>query len=268
MRLAQVFVQRSNAGKRQRPGFLVVGAMRSGTSSLFKYLAAHPDVRRSARKETDYFSSPAWEFGLDWYLAHFPLRRRGGVAFEACPQYLLHPLAAERAATVVPDARIVVSLRDPAARLLSHHRFMTRIGLERLPLEDALRAEAERTDRIYERCLAGHPVDSRRLNWFSYERRSTYAPQLERWMAHFDDLVFFDFDRFRGDPEPEWQRLLAGLGLDQWQPDEFRNFTPGARNTGADEAWDLLPADVAERLRADWEVAQRLVAEAAPPAPS
>ena len=139
---------------------------------------------------------------------------------------------------------------------------MTRVGLERLSLADALAAEAERTDTIYARCLAGHPADSRHLNWFSYERRSTYAPQVQRWQAHFDQVVFFDFDQFRADPAPEWQRLLTGLGLDAWQPDEFRNFTPGARNTSADEAWDQLPADVAERLRADWAVTQRLVAEA------
>ncbi|MDQ3973589.1 MAG: hypothetical protein M3276_04520, partial [Actinomycetota bacterium] len=88
---------------RPLPDFLVIGGMRCGTSSLFKYLSAHPDVARPLRKEVGYLTLHH-DQPLAWYRTHFPLRARSGRrrTFEATPHYLFHPLAPARAARLLP----------------------------------------------------------------------------------------------------------------------------------------------------------------------
>src|SRR5690606_21536211 len=104
---------------RPLPNVLIVGAKRAGTSSMYKYLCMHPDVYGSVRKEVEFFSQH-YHRGISWYRAHwpiFPIRARASqVYFEASPNYLFHPLAAERAKRLVPGAKIIVLLRNPVDR--------------------------------------------------------------------------------------------------------------------------------------------------------
>jgi hypothetical protein len=88
------------AAMRMLPDFIVIGAQRGGTSSLFKYLSFHPEIVPSIRKEVEYFSRYRGEHGFSWYRSHFPLnttRTRAHAAgrqlltFEATPTYLDHP---------------------------------------------------------------------------------------------------------------------------------------------------------------------------------
>lgn len=104
--------------------FLIIGgAEKAGTTSLYTYLAAHPGVVRSLRKETDFFRSEGGT--LQAYLSEFP---SGGsesvVAMESSPGYLAEANAvAPRIAAVTPEARLVFILRDPIDRLRSSFRF-------------------------------------------------------------------------------------------------------------------------------------------------
>lgn len=250
----QVAVRRPTANYRQQPSFVIVGAMRAGTTSLFRYLTGHPDVLRPARKEIDYFSTTAYGFGLDWYLAHFPLRRQAGISFEATPQYLLHPLAAERMARQLPDCTVVVCLRDPAARLRSQHRWMSTLGFESLPLDEALAREPERIDDELARAAAGTLFHPHSLFRFGYLARSMYAQQLERFEQHFAGQIHvFDFERFRRSPQAEFAALLGAVGLDPWTPDGFVNWSPRPGSPD-DDPWVGLADDVRSRLAEDWRV--------------
>jgi hypothetical protein len=140
---SRVLARVPTAGLRRLPEFVVVGVQRSGTSSLFRYLNGHPQVRRPLRKEIDYFSMEAGR-GERWYRAHFPIRRLGAQSYDNTPQYFVHPLAAERCAALLPDAKIILSVRDPVDRACSHHNHITSLGLEDQDLLAALRAEATR----------------------------------------------------------------------------------------------------------------------------
>jgi hypothetical protein len=115
---------------------LVVGAQRCGTSSLFKYLGAHPECGASIRKEARFFTEYYHE-GTDWYRAHFPLsagRPRRQIYFEATPDYLLDPRVPQRAKALLPeDFRIIALLRDPVERAYSHYWHNRRLGSERIP---------------------------------------------------------------------------------------------------------------------------------------
>jgi hypothetical protein len=105
------------------PTFIVIGAMKCGTTSLYYYLGAHPEIEMSDRKETDFFvAEHNYDKGPDWYERRFP---EGGRARGECsPNYTkahLFPGVARRMRTLVPDARLVYMVRDPIDRIISHY---------------------------------------------------------------------------------------------------------------------------------------------------
>src|SRR5688500_17742284 len=112
----------------QLPSFLIIGAMKSGTSSVHRYLGQHPDVFTSQRKELDFFNRH-YDRGLHWYMRQFG----PGVAGESSPNYMKAHLWAETAGRIrkhVPDARLVCVLRNPIDRTLSHYLHSVRQGRE------------------------------------------------------------------------------------------------------------------------------------------
>src|SRR5436190_12136822 len=99
------------------PHFVVIGAMKAGTTSLWHYLRAHPRVYMPRIKELRYFQKGgALSRGLAWYEAQFAAAEPGQLAGEASPGYTKYPHQTgvpERMAAVIPDARLVYVVRDP-----------------------------------------------------------------------------------------------------------------------------------------------------------
>lgn len=207
------------AGRRALPDFLVIGAMRSGTTSLYDTLCRHARILPAIKKEIHFFDL---EFGrgLPWYRAHFPTRARldwkSALTGEASPYYLAHPLAPGRAAETVPHARLVAILRDPVERAYSHYWHSVRLGVETLDFEAALDAEPDRLAGEEDRLAAEPGYRSRAHQHLAYAGRSRYADQLARWLAHFprEQLLVLEQRRFQNDPAGQAARLFAFLGLD------------------------------------------------------
>lgn len=134
------------------PTFVVVGAMKCGTTALHRMLGAHPGVAMSDPKELNFFFGTAppapdapdpwaagnWWRGVDWYARHFPAHVP--VRGECSPGYTSpdHPEVAERLAATVPDASLVYLVRDPVDRAVSQYRHHRRDGAENRPLAEAL----------------------------------------------------------------------------------------------------------------------------------
>lgn len=198
------------------PEFLVLGAQRAGTTSLFEWLDAHPGIRMARPKEVHYFDLQHHR-GRRWYASHFPRRRQGVLRGEATPYYLYHPHVPGRVREELPGARLVVALRDPAERAHSQFRHERRLGFE--PLEDfaaALAAEGERLASEGERLLLDPAAESYAHNHHGYLDRGRYADQLERWLEHFPReqvFVLFSEELFAG-PERVLGELSAFLGID------------------------------------------------------
>ena len=123
------------------PHFIIIGCMKCGTTSLFKYLLEHPLVREPnctaahkagvkcwMNKELHYFSDAAYSRGSSWYNSLFPALGKGEITGECTPDYLSEPLAARRILQDYPQAKIIVVLRDPATRALSHFRFFLKLA--------------------------------------------------------------------------------------------------------------------------------------------
>jgi Sulfotransferase domain len=218
-----VTARRGTASKRPLPDFVILGAQKAGTSSLYARLVAHPCVLPALRKEVHYFDTGA-PTHPDRYRAFFPTESRraaieqqsGAPALtgEATPYYLFHPSAPARAHSVVPDARLIAVLRDPVARAVSGYHHAVRFGHERRPIEIALDpGNEERLANVADDGWFDERESPARLR--GYLARGRYAEQLERWWASFprEQLLVIESAELRaGDG---FTRVLAFLGLDE-----------------------------------------------------
>ena len=199
---------------RALPEFFIIGAQRGGTRTLYTYLAAHPDVQRAATDEVHFFSL-YFDRGVSWFLNQFPAPEPGRITGEASPYYLFHPLAPQRMRAIVPEARLIVLLRNPVDRAFSQYQLEARQGNEPLSFEEALAAEEERLAGEEERLQADDTYRSFAHQHFSYQARGHYVEQLRRWLDRFpaEQLLFVKSEDFFADPALAYRRATDFLGL-------------------------------------------------------
>ena len=196
---------------RALPDFVVIGAQKAGTSSLYGQLSAHPSVVPALRKEVHHFDrSPAV---VAPYRAWFPRRatldrvaaRTGrAITGEATPFYLCHPAVPTRMRPVVPDVRLIAVLRDPVARAISGYHHAVRVGDEDRPIERALDPTAVE-DLPPATDAAWYDAPDCPLRLHGYLARGRYAEQLERWFSVYPraQVLVLDSDALRGGRVPD-----------------------------------------------------------------
>ena len=121
------------------PDFLGLGVQKGGTTSLHCLLEQHPQVFLPSVKEVHYFSLN-FASGEAWYRSQFASAEPEQRCGEITPYYLFHPQAAARVREALPQAKLIVLLRDPVERTLSQYFHSRRHGFEPLGLEAALDA--------------------------------------------------------------------------------------------------------------------------------
>lgn len=147
------------------PNFFIAGAARSGTSSLDRYLSQHPDIYITSKKETHFFAHAHFPLCLgpgderlskilirdeDQYAQLFAEAAGKKAIGESSAFYLGFPDAAERIAQKIPDAKIIIILREPVDRAYSAYTLMVRDGRETRGFEEGLRREEERKQKGFE----------------------------------------------------------------------------------------------------------------------
>jgi len=217
LRRLRVSVRRRVGPRRGLPAVLLIGAQKAGTTSLFHYLVRHPAVLAPSEKEIHYFDLN-FGAGEDWYRAHFPAERRladGALTLDASPYYLAHPLAPERAAALLPAAKLIALLRDPVDRALSHYHHEVRGGRESLSLVAALDAEAGRLAGEEERLRVIPGYYSAAHHRHSYLLRGLYLQQLQRWLRWYgrDRVLVLQSERLFRDPAAVTAAVLRFLAL-------------------------------------------------------
>jgi len=206
------------------PDFLIIGAQRCGTTSLYYYLMEHPQIVPGTAKELHFFDE-RYAKGMRWYRAQFPttvqkyyaehIRKRDFITGEATPAYLLHPYAAERISKVLPDVKLIVLLRNPVDRAYSQHWLMTRVNGETLSFEEALEREQAVINSEREKILADGNRSSQTFRSFSYLTRGMYVDQLQNWMNYYPKerfLILKSEDMYKN-PTDAIKQTLEFLGL-------------------------------------------------------
>lgn len=217
-------VGRATASLRTEPAFIIAGAQRCGTTSLYKTLCQHPGVVPAVlHKGVHYFDTGA-ERDFAWYLGHFPTKRtlarrsfagHEAITGESSPYYLFHPHAAARIAAALPDVRVLVLVRDPVERAYSAHSHETARGYETRPFVQAIELERERTETEWARMVGDPSYSSFEVQHHSYIARGHYSVQLERMSRALgrERIHVIDSGRFYTTPEQEMPRILEFLRL-------------------------------------------------------
>jgi hypothetical protein len=210
---------------RMLPGFLIVGAQRGGTTSMYRTLDQHPAILKAVLHKGVHYFDTGYDHSLGWYQGHFPLRVRAALArratgdvpltFESSPYYMFHPLAAERISHDLPEVKLLVLVRDPVERAYSAHAHELARGYESELFEKALELEDQRLAGEAERIVSEPGYLSHSHQHHAYLTRGLYAGQLERLgqLVGRDRVHVVDSGRFFTEPEPVYDGVLEFLGL-------------------------------------------------------
>lgn len=229
-----------------RPTYVGIGAQKCASTWLHRMLEAHPQVRVPEVKEVDFFSY-RYDRGYQWYERCFLDRTDGNAPVlargEISPSYFCEPAVPERVAAYLPEAKIIVSLRDPVQRALSNHRHEVRQGNLTGP------------DLSFERGLRNNPM---------YVEQGLYATHLRKWLRHFprDQVLVVLMDDVEADPRGVCGAVYRFLGVDEsFVPPGFDSRHNGSYATRSPMLTRLKDAAYAVTrapgLRWTWEVAAR-----------
>ena len=169
---------------RAAPDFLIVGAQKAGTTSLFNWLVDSGLADTPLVKEVGYFDT-RWNRPVK-YRGYFNARQNGRLVGEATPSYLAFPEVAGRvAAELGTECKIIMVLREPVSRAVSHYFHECRLGFEKRDMYTAMTEEAGLIEEAFDQSTSA----SRRkyiLTHCSYIYRSMYSSRIRPWLDHFD----------------------------------------------------------------------------------
>ncbi len=182
------------------PRLIIIGAQKSGTTSLAEALARHPDIGLGQEKEPDFYTRN-WDSGIEWYEALYAdsteaWKIDASISYSAGftnPSSKQKYPVAERIHATVPDAKIIYILRDPVSRAYSSYWHAVRLGLEEKDLEEA--------------CDDASP----------YIRQSKYANQLEPYLKVFarGSILILDFAEFKRNELSVLRQVAAFIGVSE-----------------------------------------------------
>jgi hypothetical protein len=197
----ELWVPVGNPATGRLPNFIVIGAMKSGSTTLFTYLARHPQLFMCTPKEPQFFSRRhVWERGFDWYRGLFASARPEQLLGEASTCYSRWPHFGDvprRLHAHVPDARLIYQMRHPVERAYSHYGHLMQIreaaGEPILSFDEALEVYPEIVDA------------------------SLYLIQIERFLPYYprERFLFMTLDAYTDDPARELTRVQRFLQVDE-----------------------------------------------------
>jgi hypothetical protein len=199
---------------RLMPDFIIIGAQKCGTTSLYNYLVKHPNIHSAATKELHFFDHK-FNKGFWWYRAHFPT---------TLEQYYTEHIA-KRVAQFLPQVKLIVLLRNPVDRLYSQYRHKVERGKhEKLPLAEAIAREEERIQGEREKIATVKNYFSDSYQHFAYKARGRYAEQLEAWFSHFprEQFLILKSEDLYANPGEIYKQALEFLNVPAFEPESLK----------------------------------------------
>lgn len=208
------------------PDFLILGAMKSGTTSLYKYLCQHPDITPAKEKELQFFSK-RFKKGFPWYKSQFPSLMspsRKGITGEGDPYYLFHPHAPKRIYETMPHVKLIVLLRNPTDRAFSHYNYINR--RVNMSFEEAIKKELEGIQEEKKKMLKDETYNSKFYRDYSFLSRGKYIEQLMAYEKYFDkkQILVLNSEEFFDDPQRGVNQVFEFLNLPSYKVGKFKVF--------------------------------------------
>jgi hypothetical protein len=224
------------------PHFLIVGVHKGGTTALYSYLARHSQIIPAACKEVKYFTKEEnFSKGPGYYRTYFRnLTGTTTITGEGSPNYIRFPLVPGRVHKLIPDVKIIVSLREPIRRFKSHWigSFQHIHG----PMGQMTCIEGWRMSKSdFQNCLVApqyadgkNPERACATTYFDNAAvRSIYVYQLERWLRKFspEQILIIEAEKLFADVEVTMQQVVRFLGIRPFTWEELDKFKDVWRGT-------------------------------------
>lgn len=213
--------------------FFIVGAQKAGTTSLFHYLRYHPEIYMPGAKEVSFFhrdniSADDWN---KYKKEHLCPDKEVKLVGTSSPRYMCDESIPKKIFEHVPGARLIVILRDPIERVVSHFKMMVRWGVEKRTFDEVVREQLEeeylQKARVYR---YEDDVDDKSYDGF-YITHSEYPRYLKKYMDYFDKENIFPLlsEDLKNNREESVRLAYDFLGVDsEFVPDNLsRDFHVG-----------------------------------------
>lgn len=223
------FVEQNwNLKNARGPDFIIIGAQKSGTTSLENYISQHPQVLPAVKKETHFWYRD-FNKGIDWYLAHFPPIPKSSnyLTGEATPNYLENWQVALRIKKEFPDVKLLLILRDPIDRAFSQYNHWIRLRWEDRSFEEAINSEIELLQKTPEKAVGD------KIYWKqpgNYIGRGIYIEFIKKWLEVFprEQLLILRGEELYREPTKTMQEVFDFLGLPAYELSEYRKLNAGS----------------------------------------
>lgn len=218
------------------PNFIIFGVSRSGTTSLYQYLAQHPNIEPCVVKEPRYFDM-YFDRGLNWYRMNFPLQtqkfisnklhHKKFITGEASGAYLQNPHAAKRIYNLNPNMKLILLLRNPVDRAFSHYKRKVKNGSEKLSFEEIIDQEQSRIDGEMEKMENNENYYSSIYHSLAYLTTGLYVKRLKNWLKYFSlkQILILENGDLLKNPEKVYNQAIEFLELPKWKLSNYRKFS-------------------------------------------
>jgi hypothetical protein len=228
---------------RTKPNLIIIGAQKAGTTSLYNYLVKHPDIYPASipysnlKKEIHYYTLYPKKSQF-WYRSHFPtlltvinqwIKRKPYIAIESTPYYLFHPVAAQRMNLVTPNVKIIILLRNPIDRFISHYMHNKRAGREPLTMEQAINTYPDKIDLISKKITYIRNYANVEHGFRSYVERGFYAEQIKRYLNLFpkNNIRFYCSEEMFKNPNKVLSDIFQFIEVDDIAVDAKEIYNQG-----------------------------------------
>ena len=231
------------------PDFIIIGAGKSGTSSLYNYLIQHPNIYSAKIKEINYFVR-GW---TKWYRPNFPtifqkfyvtkIKKEPFITGEATPFYLIHPHVPKKVYDKIPNVKIIILLRDPVDRSFSQFNQWKKTKYENFSFEEAVKSEKIKTSDEWLNYTDEEFPGSRINVKYSYIEGGLYFEQIKRWLDIFpkNQILILKAEDFFSNPAKITSRVFDFLGISPYEIDGTKKFNVGQ--------YDHIEPEIEEFLR-------------------
>ena len=220
------------------PDFLIIGAQKSGTTTLYYNLIKHPYIKPPFTKEIKFFTRK-FKFAINWYRGFFPSKaykfiikkfnKKGFITGESTPHYIIYPHTPKRIYSILPNVKLIILVRNPVYRTFSHYhhtlRNGSRGGIENLSFEMAISKEEKRLSGEFEKMIEDENYYSYNYWVFSYLKRSIYIDQINSWLKYFTkkQILIIKTEDLHDKPKETLKEVFSFLNIPNYKIN-FKSF--------------------------------------------
>ena len=233
---------------RYLPSFVIIGAQKSATSSLYDFVTNHPKVLKAEKKEIHYYDI-SHRMGLFWYRSHFPIMKKGFISGESTPSLIRLKGSLSLLKRDIPEIKILAIFRDPVERTISHYFHNIRKGREKrsfmaaVSSAESLSLEFKTSDSLNDQISKLH---------YSYIGRSMYMNQLSYLEKIFNpsQLLMLKYSDVILIQKETRQKIFKFLDLDDYSIEKMSYKNKGQKSDKVQISPDEL-AFLEEKLKDD-----------------